>query len=202
MEQVISPNERKPLLLAGWSFGGILASYILQDRETRESFPKVSGLILYAPMVAPKPCGKSFLCQLSNETLTHDASLWERELKPKSALEHLPFGAKILLQSSFSWKLPFPADLQTLIFASAQGDAYVQTSSVLRWVGAHRSNYVSRMSGFHCELARHELDNELLEFGGEFVRDISRDFAIKIAQGQLWTKDDGVFSTRGACRSF
>lgn len=185
LRTVRSASDSKPLFLAGWSLGGLIAARITQSEELRLGFPPVAGLILYAPAIATRTC-VGFLCQITNETLTHNQSLFEREIKPDKPLLHLPFGSRLILAAAGTWRPPLPAELQTLIILASEADAYVHTALVVKWVGTHRSNYVSRISAYRCKDAKHELDNEPEAFGGNFVRQISTDFVARVSQGERW----------------
>ncbi len=180
------PSDEKPLILAGWSLGGLIATRILQVEELRADFPKISGLILHAPAFAPQKCVGTSECQITRETLSHNLAMENREIKPTSPLKHLPFAARMLIDATLSWQPPFPSDLQTLILIADNDDKYVQSPLLRKWVGTHRSNYVSRIAAYQCTGARHEVDNEPAEFGGEFVRGISRDFARAVSRGEQW----------------
>lgn len=198
-----SGSDERPFFLAGWSLGGLLATRIAQTEDLREGFPGLSGLILYAPALAPQKCVGNIACQITNASLSHNTDLAEREIKPKSPLLHLAFGARIILASTFSWQPPLPADLQTLVLLASDKDAYIHTPLVIKWIGAHRSNYVSRISSYQCAGAKHELDNEPDAFGGDFVRGISRDFVSKIARGEMWQDDKGFAALyQNPCTSF
>ncbi len=186
LETIRPQSDQKPLILAGWSLGGLIATRILQVEELRADFPKVSGLILHAPDFAPQRCVGNSECQITSETLSHNQAAAQREIKPTSPLKHLPFAARMLIDATLSWQPPFPSDLQTLILIADNDDRYVQSPLLRKWVGSHRSNYVSRIAAYQCVGARHALDNEPDEFGGEFVRGVSRDFARAVARGEQW----------------
>lgn len=192
VNRVRGADDQRPFFLAGWSLGGLLATRIAQEEELRDEFPLISGLILYAPAVAPQKCVGNIACQVTNSTLSQNHFLQTREVKPLSPLLHLPFAARLALEAAKSWHPPLPSDLQTIVFTAADYDAYVLTPLVKKWVGTHRSNYVSRITAYQCRRAYHELDNEPNEYGGDFVRALSREFVSTIARGALWQQKPSI----------
>jgi hypothetical protein len=150
--------------------------------------------------MAPKPCVGNFLCQITNDTLSHNENFNGREIKPNAPLKNLAFAARIAFAATQSWAAPLPSDLTTLVFVADDSDQYVVTKTVKDWVGAQRANYISRVPAYQCVGARHELDNEPVEFGGAVVRSLSVRFAEAIVKGQGW--DSKLIKDEGACRSF
>lgn len=202
--QVLSLNrgadDQKPLILAGWSLGGLLATRIAQDEKYQLQFPKLSGLILYAPSLAPKPCVGNLFCQISNATLTHNELLQDSEIKPKSPLNYLAFDTRLVLAAAKAWRASFPSELSTLVFLADSNDRYVFSEKIVDWVKLQRANYISHIPAYSCKGARHELDNETTEFGGAFVRDISAEFANLMVRGEHW---EGKLSSHTApCQAF
>jgi pimeloyl-ACP methyl ester carboxylesterase len=195
-----SLTDAKPLFFAGWSIGGLIATRAVQNENYRVRFPKVDGLILYAPSVALKPCVGNFLCLITNDTLSHNESFRDREIKPNAPLKNLAFGARLLFAATQSWSAPLPPELKTLVFLADDDDQYVMTQKVKDWVGAQRANYISEVSAYQCKGARHELDNEPLEYGGAIVRSLSVRFAEAIVRGDGW--DSKLMKGEGNCQGF
>lgn len=200
LKQTRPLTDDKPLLFAGWSLGGLIATRIVQNETLRIRFPKVNGLILYAPSVAPKPCVGNFLCLITNETLSHNENFSGREITPNAPLKNLAFGARLLFAATQSWSQALPPDLTTMVFLADDEDQYVMTKKVKDWVGAQRANYISRVAAYQCKGARHELDNEPEEFGGAIVRSLSVQFAEAMAKGEGW--DSKVIKGEGPCSGF
>ncbi len=163
----------RPLFIIGWSTGGLHAIRIAQVPSWRRLFPTLKGLVLYAPGVAVKKCVGDRFCQITNETLSHDRSLANRDIHPKSPLYRLDFAAKIILSAWQSWQQAIPVDIPVLVFVGSHNDSYVKTDKIKSWVRLQRNSFSSNIKAAQCSEARHELDNEPEEYGGQFVRDQS-----------------------------
>jgi alpha-beta hydrolase superfamily lysophospholipase len=188
---------KRPLFLAGWSTGGLIATRIVQSEAMSSLFPTIKGVITYAPGVAVKTCVGDSFCQITNETLTHNQNLQERSIYPESPLYRVNFATKLLLQVHTSWKEGVPSHIPTLVFVAGENeDRYVKSKEIKEWVRAQRSKYSSEITAFNCANARHELDNEPDEFGGSQVRLLSADFVRSIIDGR------SPKSVQGPCQSF
>lgn len=174
-------DPQQPVILAGWSLGGLLATRIAQTDSFKTLFPPIQGLILFAPGVSVRACVGNMLCQIENETLTHSTSLYSRLIRPLSPLYRLNFAAKITLNAHLSHRQPLPTDLPVLTFvAGEEEDRYVNTTGIKKWVRWQRKNSMANVAAYQCPHARHEMDNEPDEFGGRFVREKAVEFALSV----------------------
>lgn len=183
--EVLSKNssggQPRPLIVAGWSTGGLLAIRIAQEPELRRLFPSLKGLILYAPAVSTWKCPGNQFCQITNETLTHNRSLYDRDISPAYPLARLGFGLDLMKNGIQSWRRPMPIDVPSLVFiAGDTADRYVKSKRLKNWVQHQRVKFSAPIEAVQCPSSRHELDNEPAEYGGSFVRDRSVNFASSI----------------------
>lgn len=171
----------RPLVINGWSTGGLLAVRMLQSSSFAQFTRPVSGLILHAPAVAVPACVGSAICTVTNNTLTHDELLWNRPLSPPSPIVKPLFATKLFWNSLQSWNDTLPVSIPTFMIVGGETeDRYVMTPKLKEWAerqqarGAHI--HVEQIAG-----ARHELDNELVEFGSVRVRNRSSAFLREVA---------------------
>ncbi|HXH30893.1 MAG TPA: alpha/beta fold hydrolase [Bacteriovoracaceae bacterium] len=180
-----STGSNRPLFLAGWSTGGLLVTRMVQSEKMRKALPEISGVITFAPAVAPQTCVGNTFCQITNGTLTHAPELQNRSIKPKSPFSRPVFASKLLANSQLAWHRPVKGDLPFLTFvASDTEDFYVKTPGVKLWIQSMNKKFGSSITGVQCPLARHELDNEPKEYGGDQVREMATDFFLKIIRQQ------------------
>lgn len=192
LEDVIRPEseggygrggDHKPLILAGWSTGGLVAIRMIQEKILQnskiltENKKNPAGVILYAPGVSVQTIvGKrgvvtaDTLSHIPSEDLPHFGSI-----KPRSPFLVPLFATSILYHSSQARKTTYPEGLPTLVFAAGdESDKYVDTPGLLNWTDANESSVFRTVQ---CNEAYHELDNEGMGIG-EYVREVSAEFAI------------------------
>lgn len=195
-KQAVKGQDR-PLFLSGWSLGGLLATKIVQSHELRTLFPPIKGLVTFAPGVSVKKCVGNIFCQITNETLTHNETLFGRFLYPRSPFDRVNFGMKLLYNASLTWNRGIPSEIPTLVFvASESKDHYVITKQLKKWVHLQRNAFSSSLLAFQCPDAYHELDNEPNAYGGSQVRILSRHFIQATYQGE------DLKMAHGPCYSF
>lgn len=151
----------KPLYLAGWSTGGLLAVRIAQGFEPTELRP-VGKMALFAPGVMVRPVMTVDPGTLSSNLDGHHVA----PPKPGSTLEAALFTAAIAGNSTLSHRSlgGVPA---LVVTGDAEKDRYVNTAGVERWVKARRDGG-DTVLGLSCPAfptdedlgGRHELDNE------------------------------------------
>lgn len=172
VEASVGAEPSFPLFLGGWSTGGLLATAIIQKEVPVDFSRNVQALVLYAPGVSVKKCVGNFVCHVTNETLTHNTSLYSRRIVPASPLRAPLFAAKILFHSLKAFHNPnglYGTDV--MVVTAGRDDQYVKSDEVTKWAqGLRHANYPSTMWGLKCPTACHELDNELAVYGGEQVR--------------------------------
>ncbi len=178
--------DNRPLLVAGWSTGGLLALRMVQADTLPKFEREIKGLILFAPGVyvrnfVGQPSLEYPLGEVTLETLTHDPHYSPAgELKPKSPGSHLWFALALRYNSILSQYQRLPTDLQTLIFvAGDHEDVYVRSRKLLKW------SHWQILKGANIETvtlpgARHGVDFESIEFHGSMVRRRAGEFALEI----------------------
>ena len=189
----------RPLFIAGWSLGGLLAVRMIQSGQAKRFQRPIEGLILYAPGVALRKCVGNKICKLDNKTLTHDSSLYKREIKPRSTLNRLKLAFHLLNEAKKTPHTPLPRNLPVLVFVGSDLlDTYVSTPGIKDWVSIQR-NFGAKVDGVQCPEAYHELDNELNFLGGSYVRGRSVLFAESILRST--TPHPTLFENQ-SCLSF
>ncbi len=197
-------DRDRPLLIAGWSTGGLIAARMVEGKHLALLGRRPSGMILFAPGIPVLPfigtkSPRYPFGEVTLETLTHRT---DREgllpIQPRSPSD-VPLFALNLLKTSYETQhAPFPVWLPTLTLAAgAREDKYVSTSGVKRWAKAQGG----RMVGVECPRSRHWLDNELPENGGKEVLELARTFAASVirANGGFQIADA---ETKRVCRRF
>lgn len=198
IERETQEDASRPLILAGWSTGGLLAVRITQMGPQSPLSRSPKGLLLYAPAVSVPICVGEGICQITNETLTHDRLRYQRPISPSSPLFRVNFAANLLYEASESWsKLPSNIPVLTWVAGDSE-DRYVNSMQIKSWITKQRSQRKGQTIASQCVGARHELDNETNEFGGDYVRRISAAFARKISIRESFRLD--VSNSRN-CRS-
>ncbi len=201
VERIKRQDANRPLLLAGWSTGGLLAVRMIQKGNLAKLSRRPQGMILFAPGISVNAVvgRQSFrypLGEVTFETLTHNEDT--RGLAapfPRSPGDAPLFASNLFYHSLASQGNAYPAQIPTLVFVAGDStDKYVPSSKVTRWVKGLPGQAV----GVQCPNARHWLDNELPEYGGEEVRAAAKVFAEKIL-----TKDFIKYDYSGkVCRQF
>ncbi len=186
VEKLTREDAQRPLILAGWSTGGLIATRMVQNLS-REAIPgrSLSGLILFAPAISvPVLIGERGIVTL--RTLTHNPSPPHNgELSPKSPFEHPIFSGQLILQSGKALFLDLPKTLPVLtMLGDPKEDRYINTQVVRDWVISKRSPHSARHVGLQCLGAKHELDNEPASTG-EAIRQSAALFALHAASGDI-----------------
>ena len=176
-------NPKRPLILAGWSLGGLLAARIAQSTNLSQLSRIPSGLLLLAPGVSVNWCVGNWVCQITNETLTHDEKLYQRPITPASPIYRLGFAAHLLESASLAWHEGLPPNIPTMVVVAGDDDRYVNSLDLLSWISTQRSEFHANIQAIQCPGARHEVDNELPEYGGFQVRASTAQFLKDAAIG-------------------
>jgi alpha-beta hydrolase superfamily lysophospholipase len=186
-------DNKKPLYLAGWSTGGLLAVRIAQGLE-RKRFPRLDGLALFAPGVDVKLLSPA-ISGVSNETLTRNENPPHRgPIRPSSVTEVPVFATELTFNSGLSRdpKEVFPSGLPTLVFTGGQNeDLYANSEGVEKWVNARRATGAT-ITGLKCAGGFHELDNEPEPMGN----------AVRSAAASFLASTNRSAPGGGGCASF
>lgn len=157
-------EPHRPLFLAGWSLGGLVAIRMLQqDLFAPERRP--SGVVLMAPAVAPKILVGEWGIVTRDSLTSNSTPPTAGEIKPQSPF-HVPFfAARLQWNAAQSWLENYPAIPTLLLTADADRDAYVRTPDVLLWAENQNEVHGAAITVQEFPGAWHELDNEPGEIG-------------------------------------
>ncbi len=183
VEHATVEDPNRPLFLAGWSTGGLLAVRLVQTKYALNALSRpLAGIVLYAPGVAvrmiPGEGGK-----VTERSLTHDLNPPHHgKPRPSSPFKKPVFSARLMFNSILSRMHTMPADVPVLTFVGGdKEDTYADSKKVRAWVLAQRKSSDLR-PGVQCTWARHELDNEAAPVG-QYVRDATLDFVVQVLDG-------------------
>jgi pimeloyl-ACP methyl ester carboxylesterase len=198
IEKRTHQDGRRPLILAGWSTGGLVAVRMLQG-ITPQAFEgrTISGTVLFAPGVTVRILvGEGGT--VTTQTLTNNPSPPHRgPIKPLRPAMSPVFAADLLINGANSWKAALPAGIPALVvLADDNDDRYVVPQKLREWVTMERSKFGAKISAFQCAHAKHELDNEP-EPVGSYVRQAAWDFAVKSVEGS-----EHPIASAGPCTVF
>lgn len=162
VERRTREDASRPLLLAGWSTGGLLAVRIAQEDAFRDAGRKPRALILFTPGVAVHPL-------LGRHGIVTDGTLTQNPAPPhhggiplrnRSPLLHPAFAARFLVNAFVRSRAPLPSGLPTLIFLGGDAeDRYADSPRVREWALRQRAGGATIL-GLQCAGGFHELDNE------------------------------------------
>lgn len=189
VEAFTRENADRPLILSGWSTGGMIAARIASADTLAKPERPIKGLILFAPAVAtPSRVGdtSSWLYptgRVTAETLTHDPNPPHRgPIRPETPLSTMPFPIFLKINSLFAFNQKLPPSIPTLVFLSdASEEKYIDLKRAELWLAWQR-RVNADIKSIDLFGARHEIDNELEEFGGAYARTEAAKFAAQIVQ--------------------
>ncbi|MGU3410673.1 alpha/beta hydrolase [Microbacterium sp. M1A1_1b] len=150
----------RPFVLAGWSFGGLLATRFAQDPDERAAFGRpVRALALESPAVAPLTFpGGDGISRL--RALTHDLHApVAGPPDPASPFLDPVFAGRLLAQAGVAIATPLPAGLPTLV-ELGDDDRYVDVPAVTHWADDVAPRAGAPVRIVRCSPARHGLDLE------------------------------------------
>lgn len=167
VESATRTDADRPLVLAGWSFGGLLATRIAQDPRLRDSFTRpLSALALEVPALAPFPAaGGDGVSRL--RALTHDLRApVAGPPSPVSPLLNPVFAGRLLAQAEIASANPLPPGLPTLVeLSDPRDDVYVDVASAEKWATGLARRDGADVTVRTCAGARHGLDFEAYPLG-------------------------------------
>lgn len=159
----IRPDANRPLIVSGWSTGGLLVVRMVQKKAFHEVTPKVSGLVLFAPGISVKALpGEAGM--ITQRTLTRRTDLEPvMPIRPRSPYLVPAFAIRLKINSWLAQLGALPLDLPTLVLlADPVDDRYIHTEQTERWFeGQIRRG--AQVWGYRFPGAYHDLDNELEE---------------------------------------
>ena len=159
---LLSPEikSEKPLYLAGWSTGGLLAYRMLQRGQP--SFRDVKGAVLLAPGLAVHPIPGEFGFITLDSLLSHPNPPHKGEISPSSPLAYPLFGADLMATSLLARLEAVPTVPVLMLLGDDKLDVYANTPKIKKWFQRSRTH---NLVTYQCAGAKHELDNEIEPIG-------------------------------------
>lgn len=184
-------DASRPLLLAGWSFGGLLATRLAQQAERFAAFSRTpQGVILFTPAVVPYGfAGGDGIARV--KTLTHQPNPpLAGPPSPAAPAQNPLFAGRLLYEAWLAGREQLPATTPVLVITAGETeDWYVNTPGVKTWANDQQSAGAN-LQLFQCHGARHGIDNEAFPIGPA-VRQLAVDFAAMVVQGAPLPAIDG-----------
>jgi len=174
-------DRMRPLVLAGWSYGGLLATRLAQRRAALHSLSRPPAGLLLAPGVVLQPfVGGDGIARV--ETLQHAPyPLLAASPSPASPLMNPVFALRTLALAWQAQHARLPQDLPVqVVVADDKSDWYVSTGGIKAWAGQQQQQGVP-LQLLQCAGARHGLDNESWPLGAR-VRSLSLAFVQQVAR--------------------
>lgn len=160
---VLGEQVHRPLIVVGWSTGGLLALRMFQSQKF-EKFSRVpSALILQAPGVSvrktPFTFGKWGI--ITQDTLTRNTTPpHEGKIRPLSPFFVPGFAMSIMLNSWLSQSQELPETIPTFVLMGGDSeDRYAITHRLREWTHEQKALGV-HLSAIQIPGGFHELDNE------------------------------------------
>jgi pimeloyl-ACP methyl ester carboxylesterase len=195
VEGATQEDPARPLILAGWSTGGLLATRIIQKGLLAGHGNRVPvGLILFAPGISVRP----LVGFVTESTLTRNPNPPHHgSISPISPMVKIWFAGSLLANAVKASVEPLPTDFPVLtILGDDSADRYVKAADIRDWVVDQRQINDSEMFGIQCQGAYHELDNEdgFVGAPGPSVRAAAANFAANLANGAVGPVGPGICS--------
>lgn len=191
VESATRPDVTRPLLLAGWSFGGLVTARLAQQAAFDAFGRRPAGVLLFAPAVAPLPfAGGDGVAR--PRTLTHTPNPpVAGPPSPAAPAANPVFAGRLLLEAGSAGRARLPGDVPTLVVtAGPTADVYVDAAGIAEWADAQRAGGAD-VRRFACPEARHFLDMEPYPIGTA-VRRIAVEFAAAAVEGRPFDGPQGL----------
>lgn len=153
----------RPLILAGWSFGGLVVTRIVQEpRHLAVLDRRPAATVLVVPAVDPLPLtGGDGIAR--RRTLSHDPDSVlgpaAADPRPASPLLNPIFAVRLLAEAWAARAERLPAGMPALVVASdPDEDLYVRADGLIRWTRAQRAG--GQVDLLACSGARHAVHLE------------------------------------------
>lgn len=163
VERAFRTSLKAPLILGGWSTGGLLAVRLLQTNFFTERIP--AKLFLLAPGISVYPLvgGDGIIREstlLSNPNPPHRGPI-----TPISPLITPFFSTNLIANSLLAQHQDLPSNTQTLvILADDKEDLYAKSQIVRVWT--RKQKMAGRiLTALQCLNSKHEIDNEVEPIG-------------------------------------
>ncbi|MEZ4683444.1 MAG: alpha/beta fold hydrolase [Caldilineaceae bacterium] len=194
VEATTRDDPDRPLLLAGWSFGGLLATRIAQEPALLAGFSRQpAGLLLLTPAVTPYAfAGGDGIARLTTLTNNHYVVV-AGPPSPAAPAQNPIFAGRLLWEARRAHSARLPQTIPTLIFAAGStADWYVNAAGVIDWAQdqAMRGATVQLLQ---CPQAKHFIENEPYPIGPA-VRQVATSFFQQVLAGGPVTVDEALLT--------
>lgn len=166
VEQATLEDTDRPLILAAWSFGGLIATRLAQEPTLLGDLQRTpQALLLLTPAVAPYPfAGGDGISRV--ETLTNNTELVVAgPPSPAAPAQNPIFAGRLLWEAWQAHNATLPTDLPVLVMAAgSESDWYVNADGVIAWATAQRDQGVDLQLA-QCPEAKHFIENEPYPIG-------------------------------------
>lgn len=153
------PAEERPLLVAGWSTGGLVTVRMLQSPEIGTFSRPVAGALLITPGVDVRLLVGD-KTRITQETLTSDPNPPHRgPISPSSPICTPLFSADLVRNAGTSRREAYPSVPTVVLTGGIDADVYAKTRGVTSWVDSRQAEG-KPVFGLGCPEGKHELDNE------------------------------------------
>ncbi|MBY0471761.1 lysophospholipase [bacterium] len=194
----VEKDEERPLILAGWSTGGLLALRLAQLDSMKHFKTTPSALVLLDPAISPKLIVGNRIGRITRETLTSNPEgLKACPVNPQFPLLHARFSSSLLWNSTvpknlvndvsnfFGWDFKWQdqqlsPDFPTLIvMADPKYDRYVNFEPAKDWAFKQVLRNFADITMYQCHDAFHAVDVEPRGIG-TVVRRMAADFPTSV----------------------
>jgi len=169
-------DPHRPLILAAWSFGGLLATRISQRPALLEGLSRRPiALLLLAPAVSPYPfAGGDGIARMATLTNNPDPIV-AGPPSPAAPAQNPIFAGRLLWEAWRAHDATLPQDMPVLVLvAGSEEDWYVNTDEVIEWAEEQRVRGVP-LQLLQCPQAKHFLEDEPYPIGPA-VRQVATSF--------------------------
>lgn len=193
VERSLEEDADRPLLLAGWSMGGLLATRLVQGLAPLSR--PVQGVMLLTPGVAVH----AFLGRVEDETLTRNATPPHTGPIAPTRPSTWPIATNLLYHAHVARTSPLPAGVPILtVVGGDEEDVYANSAGIRAWVTDQR-NAGAASFGLSCAGGYHEIDNEPAPMGLQVQRSLG-EFAEAVLAGT--TVSLAATTSSDACQEF
>jgi alpha-beta hydrolase superfamily lysophospholipase len=196
VERATIEDVNRPLVLSGWSTGGLIVTRMLQDHKWRQLLSRnVTSLVLIAPATSSRPLiGEEGRVTLRTLTSNPDP-LRGGMIRPIFQLLYPRFGSHLHYNSRNAWIEPIISKLPIIMFLGGdESDVYVNSHDLKQWADLKRKQG-SNIRVVQCSNAKHELDNEIEPIGST-VRNLTTNF---IKWSLASQRSEWIFYNRTEC---
>ncbi|RDH44411.1 alpha/beta hydrolase [Zooshikella ganghwensis] len=161
VEKQTAAEKERPLILAGWSFGGLVATRISQQANLHRIFSRpLTALLLITPGIAVHPfSGGDGVARLSTLTNNPNPPV-AGPPSPALPIQNPLFAIRLLAAAWQAQQQALPQKLPTFIaLAGDQTDWYVNTPKLKHWIKRFPKQH-TQVDIWQCPEAKHALDHE------------------------------------------